>query len=307
MSAKEIGFIGLGRMGKNMVSRMLGSKKITVHAWDRSDEVIEELEQKGAIGATSVENLVEQLQGRPKVLWMMLPAGEATEVTFQTLLGLLEKGDIIIDGANSNWQESVRRHKAASLKGINTLDVGVSGGIVAADTGYPMMIGGKEEIYKHCLPIFESFGIPGGFDLVGDHGSGHYVKMIHNAIEYGMMQAMSEGFDLLKNGSKKDLDLKKISRIWNEGTVISSFLMKMIMQAIEKNEKLDNISPWVDDSGEGKWSVLDAVANDVPFVANTYALNARFQSRDKDSYALKLLAAMRNEFGGHQIKESSRK
>nr|VFJ74571.1 MAG: 6-phosphogluconate dehydrogenase (decarboxylating) [Candidatus Kentron sp. FW] len=304
MSAEEIGFIGLGRMGKNMVSRMLASKKITVHAWDRSDEVVEELEQKGAIGATSVEDLVEQLRGRPKVLWMMLPAGEATEVTFQALLGLLEKDDIIIDGANSNWRESVRRHEAASLKGIDTLDVGVSGGIVAADTGYPMMIGGDEKIYKHCLPIFESFGIPGGFDLVGDHGSGHYVKMVHNAIEYGMMQAMSEGFDLLKNGSKKDLDLKKISRIWNEGTVISSFLMKMIMQAIEKNEKLDNISPWVDDSGEGKWSVSDAVANNVPFVANTYALNARFQSRDKDSYALKLLAAMRNEFGGHRIKES---
>jgi len=238
-----------------------------------------------------------------KIVWLMLPSGEVTENAFKEVLSLLNKGDIIIDGANSNFHDTVRHHKEAEEKGVGMLDVGVSGGIVAAKRGYPMMIGGKKETYNYCKAIFDSFGIKEGYNLVGEKGgSGHYVKMVHNAIEYGMMQAIGEGFDLLQNGRFKDLDLKNIAHIWNHGTIVSSFLMEMTEQALQNNEKLDDIEPYVDDSGEGRWAGFEAMEYSVPFVVNTYALHARYISRDKNSLAFRMLAAQRREFGGHPTK-----
>jgi len=301
---KEVGFIGLGRMGGNMVERILKQKTIKVVVWNRSPEKVEKAVAGGATGAKSVSELVQQLHEPRKVVWLMLPSGIVTEEKFQEVLGLLKKGDIIIDGGNSNFHDSIRRHSEAEKKGIGMLDVGVSGGIVAAKTGYPMMIGGKKEVYEFCKPLFESFGLKEGYNLVGEAGgAGHYVKMIHNAIEYGMMQAIAEGFDLLENGRLKNLDLKKIAHIWNNGCIVSSFLMQMTEQALDKDTKLNYLAPYIEDNGEGKWSAIEALEHNVPFVVNGYALNARYISRDKDSFAFRMVAAQRQEFGGHPIKK----
>jgi len=304
MTKKEIGFIGLGRMGANMVNRMLESKNLDVHVWNRSEGPRLEAKKNGATAHETVEGLISSLKQKKKIVWMMLPSGKITEEMFQNLLGLLNKGDIIIDGANSNYLDTIRRHKEANEKGIEMLDTGVSGGIVAATRGYPMMIGGAKKTYDYCLEIYESFGYKEGYALVGEAGgSGHYVKMIHNAIEYGMMQAISEGFDLLKNGRFENLDLLNISHIWNHGTIVESFLMQMTEQALEKDPNLGYLKPYVDDNGEGKWAAIEAMNHNVPFVVNTYALNARYISRDSNSFTFKMLAAQRAEFGGHPIKK----
>jgi 6-phosphogluconate dehydrogenase len=299
---KELGFIGLGRMGGNMVNRMLASESVDVVIWNRSPEPVQAAVENGARAAASVEELVGMLTQDRKIVWLMLPAGQVTEDMFQKVIGLLNPGDIIIDGANSHFPDTLRRHKETEAKGISMLDVGVSGGIIAAQRGYPMMIGGAAETYEYCKPIFESFGHEEGFGLVGGPGAGHYVKMVHNAIEYGMMQAIAEGFDLLENGSFKNLDLKNIAHIWNHGTIISSFLMEMVAAALAKSPKLDYLKPYVDDSGEGRWAAVEAINHAVPFVVNTYALHARFLSRDENSVAFRMLGAMRSEFGGHPVK-----
>ncbi len=303
--ADEIGFIGLGRMGANMVSRILDKKGIRVVVWNRSPGPMEEAVKKGAEGAGSIKELAGMLKADRKVVWLMLPAGEITENAFKEVSGLLRKGDIIIDGANSNFHDTLRRHEEAEKTGIEMLDVGVSGGIIAKERGYPMMVGGKKDIYEHCLPVLQSFGIEEGYSLVGGPGSGHYVKMVHNAVEYGMMQAIAEGFDLLENGRIKGLDLGMIAHVWNHGTIVSSFLMEMVENALKKSPKLDYLKPYVDDSGEGRWGAIEAMEHSVPFAANTYALHARYISRDADSLAFRMLAAMRNEFGGHEIKKTS--
>jgi len=301
--ADEIGFIGLGRMGANMVARMLGSGGLRVAVWNRSPGPVEEAKKKGAIAAGSIKELAGMLKSERRVIWMMLPSGDVTENAFKEVLGLLKEGDVIIDGANSNFHDTLRRHEQAAKKGVGMLDVGVSGGIIAAERGYPMMIGGKQEVYDFCLPVFESFGIDEGYGLVGGPGSGHYVKMVHNAVEYGMMQSISEGFDLLENGRMKGLDLGKIAGIWNHGTIVSSFLMEMVEKALKKSPDLGGLKPYVDDSGEGRWGAIEAMEHSVPFAANTYALHARYISRDADSLAFRMLAAMRNEFGGHEVKK----
>ena len=304
MTKIEIGFIGLGSMGSNMVKRMLESKNITVNVWNRSPEPVEEAEKLGAIGHKTVKDLIGSLKQEKKIVWLMLPSGEVTENMFQDVLKLLKKGDIVIDGANSNYLDTIRRHEEAEKLGIEMLDTGVSGGIVAVNTGYPMMIGGKKSTYEYCKPIYESFGFPEGYALVGEKGgSGHYVKMIHNAIEYGMMQSIAEGFDLLKNGRFEGLDLQHISHIWNNGTIVDSFLMKMVEQALTKDANLGYLKPYVEDNGEGKWAAIEAMNYNVPFVVNAYALNARYISRDANSYTFRMLAAMRNEFGGNAIKK----
>lgn len=298
----ELGLIGLGKMGANMAKRMLDSSMDLV-VYDISEDAVNDLEKKGAAGAESIKDLVSKLKQERKVVWLMLPAGDITENTFQELKKLMENEDIIIDGANSNFHDTLRRHKETAEKGIDMLDVGVSGGIIAIETGYPMMIGGKREVYKFCKPIFDSLGIDEGYDLVGDGGAGHYVKMVHNAVEYGMMQAIAEGFELLDCGRIKNLDLKKVSHIWNHGTIVSSFLMKMAENAFEKSPNLGDIKPYVDDSGEGRWAAIEAMEHKVPFVVNSYALHARYLSRDDNSLAFRMLAAMRNEFGGHPVKK----
>lgn len=303
MNKKEIALIGLGRMGANMANRMLDSGKINLHVFNRTEDKAKLLVEKGATYKSTIKELIEGLWQEKKIVWIMLPSGEITESVFQEVKNILKKGDIIIDGGNSNFHDTLRRHKECEARGIEMLDVGVSGGIIAADKGYPMMIGGKEETYNYCKEIFESFGINEGFGLVGAGGSGHYVKMIHNAIEYGMMQAISEGFDLLENGRIKNLDLLKISHIWNHGTIVSSFLMEMVENALTKDAKLNYLKPYIEDNGEGRWSAIEALEFKVPFVVNSYALNARYISRDLNSFSFRLTAAMRAEFGGHAIKK----
>lgn len=301
----EIGFVGLGRMGFNMVSRILQNSKIRVVVYNRSKEPVQRAVDMGAESSESIKELVRKLKRERKVVWLMLPAGEITENHFQEILNLLDKRDVIIDGGNANFQDSKRRHEQASKKGIDMLDVGVSGGVVAAERGYSMMVGGKKEVFEFVEPVFKAMCIEKGYNLVSEKsGSGHYVKMIHNAIEYGMMQAIGEGFDLLKNGSYKDLELEKIARVWNNGTIINSFLMEMTENSLKNNGKeLEKLEPWIDDSGEGQWASQEAIIQEVPFVANTYALHARRISRDDSSYAFKIIAAMRNEFGGHAVKK----
>jgi 6-phosphogluconate dehydrogenase len=245
--------------------------------------------------------MVSKLSGT-RVVWLMLPSGIVTENAFQEVLGLLGKNDIIIDGANSNFSDSIRRHKQAAGKTVRMLDVGVSGGILGADKGYPLMVGGSREAYTYCRPVFDALSPKGGFGLVGGPGAGHYVKMVHNAIEYGMMQSIAEGFDLLKNGSIKGLDLHKISGIWNNGTIIESLLLEMANNALARDKRL-KLQPYVEDSGEGRWAAIDAMEHSVPFVVNTYALHSRYLSRDKNSLAHRLLAAIRQEFGGHEVKK----
>ncbi|HII64898.1 TPA: decarboxylating 6-phosphogluconate dehydrogenase, partial [Candidatus Woesearchaeota archaeon] len=289
----ELGFIGLGRMGGSMAARMLKSKGMRVVVWNRSPEPVKEAVAKGAIGSASLRELVGLLKQKRKIVWMMLPSGDVTEKAFRELLTLLKKGDIIIEGANSNFNDSIRRHKEAAKKGIEMLDVGVSGGVVAAKRGYALMAGGTKQTYDHCKPLFDAIGYPEGYGLVGGPGAGHYVKMVHNAIEYGMMQSIAEGFDLLKKGSYPHVDAKQVAHLWNHGTIVQSFLMEMVENALSKDGNLTALQPFVADSGEGKWAAVEAMDKSIPFVANTYALHARYLSRDKDSFAFKLLAAMR--------------
>lgn len=298
----EVGFVGLGRMGGNMAARLLETRRHRVVVHDRAEEAVERLRRQGATGTGSVAELVAALTQPRRVVWLMLPAGEITEAVFQEVLGLLRPGDVIIEGANSHFRDTVRRHAQAAERGVDMLDVGVSGGIVAAARGYPMMIGGRREVFELCRPLFADLSVEGGFDLVGEApGAGHYVKMVHNAIEYGMMQAIAEGFDLLRGGSYGDLDLTRIARLWNHGTIISSFLMQMVAQALEREPGLDGLLPHVEDSGEGRWAAAEAIEHAVPFAVNTLALHARFASRRSNSYAMRLLAAMRREFGGHAV------
>jgi len=295
----EIGFIGLGRMGKNMVFRLLrGGHRVV--AWNRTQEKVKEVEAKGATGAKSIKELISKLKSK-KIVWIMLPSGDVADSMIKNVSKYLGKGDILIDGGNSNFHHSMANAKLLGKKGINFLDIGVSGGIVGAEKGYAMMAGGERSVFKHVEPLIKSMCIKDGYGLFGPNGAGHYVKMIHNAIEYGIMQCIGEGFDLLANGRFKDLDLHKISKVWNNGTIISSFLMQMTEQALDTG--LEELEPFVQDSGEGRWSVIESVEQGVPFTANAFALYSRFASRDKNSMAYKLLAAIRREFGGHSVKK----
>lgn len=297
----EVGFIGLGRMGMHMVLRLL-AKKQKVVAWNRSPEKVKLVAKKGARPARDLPALVDTL-GKQKVIWMMLPAGKATENKFHELLPLLSKDDILIDGGNANFKDTLRRNTEAAKKGIHYVDVGVSGGLAGASTGYAMMVGSDLATYKKIEPLLKAMCIPKGYGRMGPTGSGHYVKMIHNAVEYGMMHAIAEGFDLLKNGTFKELNLKKVAGVWNNGCIVSSFLMQMTEQALSKDAKLGYLKPYIEDNGEGKWSVVEAMEQGVPFTVNSHALFARYQSRDRNSYGYRLVAAMRNEFGGHAIKK----
>lgn len=298
----EIGFIGLGRMGKNMVLRLLeNSNRVVV--WNRSPEPVEEVEKKGAIPSTSITNLMDQLINTPKIIWIMLPAGDITEQMINKISPYLKKGDILVDGGNANFNDSIRRNKNLDKKGINFMDIGVSGGLIGAKKGYCMMAGGEKSAFEHIKPLLSAMCIKDGFAYMGESGTGHYVKMIHNSIEYGIMQAMAEGFELLHRGRFKNLNLKDITHVWNHGSIISSFLMVMAENAFKSDPILKHIEPCcVKDSGEGHWAALEAMEYSIPFTVNTYALHARYASRDPESMAYKTLNALRNEFGGHPIK-----
>ena len=298
----EIAVVGLGRMGGNMAHRLLqGGHRVVV--WNRSKEPVREAVAVGAIEAPGVSDFVHMLAA-PRAVWIMLPAGDVTEQMLLALIDLLEPGDTIIDGGNSNYHETIRRAGLVKARGLHYVDVGTSGGIWGLTEGYSLMIGGDIEPVERLRPIFETLApAPDkGWGHVGPHGAGHFVKMVHNGIEYGMMQALAEGFEIMKKKSELELDVSQISEIWRYGSVVRSWLLDLTASALKDNPNLTDIAPWVADSGEGRWTVQEAIDLDVPAPAITLALMMRFVSRNDDNYAAKLLAAMRAGFGGHAIK-----
>jgi 6-phosphogluconate dehydrogenase len=299
----EIAMIGLGRMGANMAQRLMrGGHKVV--GYDPAETARAMLEKNGAATAASLEQMVAKLQ-TPRAIWLMVPAGEITDNTVNALVPLLAAGDTIIDGGNSNYRDTQRRAAAAALRKIQYVDSGTSGGIWGLAEGYSLMIGGDEAVVQRLRPIFETLAPAKdqGWGRVGPVGSGHYTKMVHNGIEYGLMQAYAEGFSILQHKSEFKLDLHQIAEIWRYGSVVRSWLLDLTANALEKNPTLKGIAPFVADSGEGRWTVADAIELGVPAPVITLSLLERLRSRDNDSFSDKLLAAMRNQFGGHEIKK----
>ena len=298
----ELGFVGLGRMGKNMVVRLLRGKHRIV-AWARSPESVQEVAGEGAVAATSLADLVSKLADRPRAVWTMVPSGEVTEQVLREVAGQLEPGDVVIDGGNSNYKDSVRRAKFFAEKKIHFVDSGTSGGIWGLANGYCLMVGGDEGVCRRLEPLFTTLAPPDGYRRVGPNGAGHLVKMIHNGIEYGMMQAYAEGFEILKASPYK-LDLGEIAALWQHGSVVRSWLLDLATDALREDPELKSVSDYVDDSGEGRWTVIESVERAVPAPVLTLALQARFRSRQESSFQGKLLAALRNKFGGHAVKNT---
>ncbi len=296
----ELGMIGLGRMGANMTERLvLGGHRIV--SYDRSAEAIQRVVDKGALGAHSLADFVKQLTA-PRAIWLMVPSGDPVDQTIDQLLPNLTKGDVLIDGGNSNYKDSIRRAEKLTAQGMHFVDAGTSGGVWGLQVGYCLMIGGEKEIVERLEPIFKTLAPPDGYLHVGPNGAGHYVKMIHNGIEYGMLQAYGEGFELLK-ASQYELDLAKISHLWNQGSVVRSWLLELAESAFQKDPQLAAIKGYVDDSGEGRWTVQEAIERSVPAPVLMLSLFARFASRQEDSFSAKVIAALRNEFGGHAVKK----
>jgi 6-phosphogluconate dehydrogenase len=298
----ELAMIGLGKMGANMTRRLLKDGHRVV-AFDPRAEAVQELAGEGAVGAASLAELVSRL-GAPRSVWVMVPSGQITEDTVQSLAGLLSAGDTILDGGNSNYKDSQRRAALMHTKGLHFIDVGTSGGVWGLAEGYSLMIGGEEDVVERHRPIFETLAPARdrGWGYVGPSGAGHFVKMIHNGIEYGLMQAYAEGFAIMK--AKKDLSLKlgQIAEIWRYGSVVRSWLLDLTARALSEDEELSDIRAWVPDSGEGRWTVFEAVDLDVAAPVITTALQRRLRSREAEPYSDKLLAALRNQFGGHAVK-----
>ena len=300
----ELGMIGLGKMGGNMTRRLLqGGHRMVVYA--RHAEVVAELVQEGATGAASLAELVGQLAS-PRAVWSMVPAGDATEDTLHQLMALLAAGDTVIDGGNSNYKDSQRRAIMLKERGLNFLDVGTSGGIWGLAEGYSLMVGGDPAAAERLRPIFETLApAPDkGWGHVGPSGAGHFVKMVHNGIEYGLMEAFAEGFELMRAKSELNLNLAQIAEVWRVGSVVRSWLLDLTARALADDPELTGIKGWVADSGEGRWTVFESIDLDVPAPVITLALQQRFRSRQDESYAAKLLAAMRNQFGGHAVRKS---
>ncbi len=295
----ELGFIGLGRMGMNMVVRLVqGGHRVVVY--NRSPEKVREAEGHGAVGTTSVADLVARLKP-PRAVWVMVPAGTVTQEMIDTVVRHLDRDDIVIDGGNTNFHDDVRRAEALKPLGLHYMDVGTSGGIWGLQVGYCLMVGGEEAVFRHLEPLFRTLAPENGYGHMGAHGAGHYVKMIHNGIEYGMMQAIAEGFALMHKSSY-GLDLPRIANLWMQGSVVRSWLVELAGRALEEDPALGKIRGWVEDSGEGRWTVQDAIDQSVPAWTITAALFTRFRSREEDSFADRMLAALRNQFGGHAVR-----
>jgi 6-phosphogluconate dehydrogenase len=292
--------IGLGRMGANMTERLVcGDHRVI--SYDRNAEAIQRVVDIGGVGAHSLSDFVKQLTP-PRVIWMMVPSGAPVDQTIEQLLPNLTRGDILIDGGNSKYKDSLRRAETLKAEGIHFVDVGTSGGVWGLELGYCMMIGGEKAIVDSLEPIFKTLAPPDGYLHVGPNGAGHFVKMIHNGIEYGMLQAYGEGFELLK-ASQFELELGKIAHLWNQGSVVRSWLLELAEHALQKDPKLASIKGYVEDSGLGRWTVEEAIEKGVPAPVLTLSLFARFASRQDDSFAAKVIAALRNEFGGHAVKK----
>ncbi len=299
----RLGFVGLGKMGMNMVQRLLRDGHEIV-GYARTPESVRKAEEKGAEGASSLEDMIGKLD-RHRVIWIMVPAGKPTEETIEKLSGLLEEGDIIIDGGNSNYRDSMRRAAELGNRGIQFLDAGTSGGLWGLTEGYCLMVGGPEDVFRSVEPVFESLAPDEGYMLVGPNGAGHFVKMVHNGIEYAMLQGYAEGFEIIHARKDFALDLQKISRLWNRGSVIRSWLLELAEKAFKEDPSLDSIRGYVEDSGEGRWTVAEAIDQDVPAPVITLSLLERFRSRQEESFSAKVIAALRNEFGGHAVKKKS--
>lgn len=300
----ELAMIGLGKMGMNMATRLArGGHRVVGYA--RTDATVQEAIRLGAEGAYTLEEAVSKLNA-PRIAWLMIPAGKVTHDTVQQLSTLLDPGDTVIDGGNSNYKDSLLHAEMLEPKGIEFVDCGTSGGIWGLAEGYSLMIGGKPEVVEKLHPIFETLApAPDkGWGHVGPHGAGHYVKMIHNGIEYGMMQAFAEGFSILKAKKEFAMDLAQISHIWQHGSVVRSWLLDLAANALDEDTELADIKPWVADSGEGRWTVFESIDLDVPAPVITLSLQMRFASRDEENYTARMLAALRNQFGGHAIKKS---
>jgi 6-phosphogluconate dehydrogenase len=298
----DIGMVGLGRMGANMTRRLLqGGHRVVVS--DLSQEAVEEAAKDGAVGVLSLAEMVTALLAPPRVIWIMVPAGPPVDATLDELGPFLNAGDVVIDGGNSNYRDSMRRGDALAGRGIEYLDVGTSGGIWGLSEGYCLMVGGSQKGFSIVEPALRTLAPENGYAHVGPSGAGHYVKMIHNGIEYGLMAAYGEGFELL-NGSQFELDLHQVAALWNRGSVVRSWLLELVENALAKDPDLSTIKGYVQDSGEGRWTVQEAIDLDIPAPIITLSLMRRFESRQDESFSAKVQAALRQEFGGHAVRES---
>lgn len=299
----RLGIVGLGRMGMGMTKRLLAMGLEPV-VWDLMPEKVAEAVKFGAVASSSLGGLVEALRP-PRTIWLMLPPGEPVERCVRELSDVLACGDIIVDGGNGHYQDDLRRAEALSWRGIELVDVGVSGGIWGETKGYCLMIGGKREAFDALRPLFEALSCENGYLYCGPVGAGHFVKMIHNGIEYGLMEAYAEGFALLNASPYKDhLELEKIARLWNQGSVIRSWLLELLAVALEKDPGLSQLEGYVEDTGEGRWTVEEAIKRAVPIPAIAASLFQRFRSRMRDTFSDRILAALRREFGGHEVKRA---
>ena len=301
----ELGLIGLGKMGYNMATRLREGGH-TVVGFDFNADVVKKLTSEGGKGVSSLEDMVKSLKA-PRAIWLMVPSGDPVDQTIAKLEPFMEKGDIFIDGGNSNYKDSQRRAKEAEAKGLHFVDCGTSGGVWGLKEGYSMMIGGSDEAVNYLQPIFETLAPAKdkGWGHVGPAGSGHFTKMVHNAIEYGMMQAYAEGFSILKHKEEFHLDLAKIGEIWRTGSVIRSWLLDLTVDALHKNPELDGLEAYVVDSGEGRWTVMEAIDLNVSAPVITESLIRRIRSREQNNFSDRMLSIMRNAFGGHAVKKSS--
>jgi 6-phosphogluconate dehydrogenase len=302
----QIGFVGLGKMGGNMVTRIKRDSDNEVVAFDFSADAVKAAEGHGASGADSLEALVGQLQS-PRAVWIMVPAGQPTEDTIDKLLGLLSPGDMIVDGGNSKWTESIAHHAKCAEHDVRFVDVGTSGGVWGLEIGYCMMVGGEDESVRRLAPILDVLAPVNGWGHMGGPGSGHFVKMVHNGIEYGLMQSYAEGFELLHK-SEYGLDNETIAKLWSQGSVIRSWLLELAGKAFELDgNDLSALEGWVDDSGEGRWTLDAGIATDTPMPTLAAALFARFSSRGAGNYSARMVAALRNQFGGHAVRTAPKK
>ncbi|HET7584569.1 MAG TPA: decarboxylating 6-phosphogluconate dehydrogenase [Gemmatimonadaceae bacterium] len=298
----RLGMIGLGRMGGNMARRLMRDGHQVV-AWDRTPDAVRQLGADGAIGVADLAEMCAQLEP-PRVIWIMVPAGTPVDETIAALLEHAAAGDIFVDGGNSNFHDTLRRGEMLRGKGIEFVDSGTSGGVWGLENGYCLMVGGSAAAVRTVEPIFRSLAAPEGYAHVGPTGSGHYVKMVHNGIEYGMLQAYAEGYEILHASREFDLDLRQIAAVWNHGSVVRSWLNELAERAFAENADLSGIRDYVADSGEGRWTIQEAMELDVPAPIITLSLLARFRSRQESSFGAKVIAALRHQFGGHAVKKA---
>jgi 6-phosphogluconate dehydrogenase len=295
----RLGMVGLGRMGGNMATRLVRAGHDVV-GYSSGEKSRAAAARNGVRTAPALAGLIDDLPV-PRVVWLMIPSGEPTESTIRELSDLLDRADLVVDGGNSNWKDSVRRHEELSSRGIGFLDIGVSGGIWGLDNGYCMMVGGESEAVERLRPALDALAPPEGWAHVGPGGAGHFVKMVHNGIEYGLLQAYGEGFEILER-SRFDLDLRAVAEVWRRGSVVRSWLLDLLSSALARDPALDQIRGYVEDSGEGRWTVEAAIDEEVPAPVTALSLFARFTSRQDESFSAKVIAALRREFGGHAVR-----